>query len=79
MRAAIACTLTVSARPLALIAPTHRADDLGATSVQTVVQCVWCGKDIDPDEAVIEIGCAVMSDTKGRDDVDAQGHGWDAC
>lgn len=78
MRGAIASTLTASARPLAVAAPTHRADNLGAISVQTVVQCVWCGKDIAPNEAVIEIGGAVMHDRPCRDDFEAHVYGLDA-
>ena len=73
MRAAFASTLTASAQPLALVAATHGAENL----VQVFVQCVWCGKDIDPNEAVIEIGGAVMHDRSCRDDFEAHVYGLD--
>ncbi len=82
MRVAIASTLIASARPLALVANAHpvkaTVESLVQVSVQTVVRCIWCGKDIDPNEPVIEIGGAVMHDRPCRDDFEAQVYGLDA-
>lgn len=70
MRAAIASTLTASARPLSALAVTG--------AFQDSVQCVWCGRDVTPNEPVIEIGGAIMHDRPCRDDYEAQVYGLDA-
>lgn len=73
MRAAttsgISSTLMASAQSLALT-PT-------LVGAQSFVQCVWCGKDVDANEPVIEIGGAVMHDPRCRDDYEAQVYGSD--
>ena len=71
MRAAIASTLTASAQPLSALAVPG--------TFQDCVQCVWCGKDVAPNEPVIEIGGAIMHDRPCRDDYEAQVYGLDAC
>lgn len=79
MRAAIASTLMATARPLALVAAPRRTEDLILIPVGAAVQCVWCGKDIDPNEAVIEIDGAIMHDRPCRSDFEAHVYGVDAC
>lgn len=78
MRAAIASTLMATARPLAVVAAPRRTEDTISLPVGTAVQCVWCGKDIDPNEAVIEIGGAIMHDRPCRTDFEAHVYGVDA-
>ncbi len=78
MRVAIASTLTASARPLALVANAHPVKATVESLVQVSVQCIWCGKDIDPNEPVIEIGGAVMHDRPCRDDFEVHVYGLDA-
>lgn len=78
MRAAIASTLMATARPLAVVAAPRRTEDPISITAGTAAQCVWCGKDIDANEAVIEIGGAIMHDRPCRSDFEAHVYGVDA-